>query len=153
MIRFLLYHFSWSFFITFETFWWMQGHGTDVDYIEPTVIDLGSNLKAVEVSCGFNHTGAIYEYLWFPEDGTYVMDKLLPKLLWPGLGTLCIHRVMFITSSSFVLHLRCHFCNIINMSWIMNKQIWVIYITVSVEQAKLVCHVRSIFVSQSHWLV
>ncbi|XP_048499373.1 ultraviolet-B receptor UVR8 isoform X7 [Beta vulgaris subsp. vulgaris] len=38
------------------------GHGTDVDYIEPTVIDLGSNLKAVEVSCGFNHTGAIYEY-------------------------------------------------------------------------------------------
>ncbi|XP_021853090.1 ultraviolet-B receptor UVR8 isoform X1 [Spinacia oleracea] len=38
------------------------GHGTDVDYIEPTVIDLGSDVKAVEVSCGFNHTGAIFEY-------------------------------------------------------------------------------------------
>ncbi|XP_021772646.1 ultraviolet-B receptor UVR8-like [Chenopodium quinoa] len=39
------------------------GHGTDVDYIQPTVIDVGSNVKAVEVSCGFNHTGAIYKYI------------------------------------------------------------------------------------------
>lgn len=38
------------------------GHGTDVDYIQPTMIDFGSNVKALEVSCGFNHTGAIFEY-------------------------------------------------------------------------------------------
>lgn len=39
------------------------GHGTDVDYIEPFKIDFGSNVKALEVSCGFNHTGAIFEYM------------------------------------------------------------------------------------------
>uniref|UniRef100_A0A7C9AVY8 RCC1-like domain-containing protein n=2 Tax=Opuntia streptacantha TaxID=393608 RepID=A0A7C9AVY8_OPUST len=38
------------------------GHGTDVDYIQPTMIEFGSNVKALEVSCGFNHTGAIFEY-------------------------------------------------------------------------------------------
>ncbi|KAL2941860.1 Ultraviolet-B receptor UVR8, partial [Bienertia sinuspersici] len=38
------------------------GLGTDVDYIKPAVVDLGSNVKAVEVSCGFNHTGAIFEH-------------------------------------------------------------------------------------------
>lgn len=45
----------------------LQGHGTDVDYIEPTVIDLGSDVRALEVSCGFNHTGAIFEYLYLSE--------------------------------------------------------------------------------------
>lgn len=38
------------------------GHGNDIDYSEPTMISLGKNLKAVQVSCGFNHTGAIFEY-------------------------------------------------------------------------------------------
>ncbi|GAB2277266.1 hypothetical protein Dimus_011972 [Dionaea muscipula] len=40
-----------------------QGHGTDVDCIEPRKIELGDNVKALEVSCGFNHTGAILEYI------------------------------------------------------------------------------------------
>ncbi|XP_074320985.1 ultraviolet-B receptor UVR8 [Silene latifolia] len=39
------------------------GHGTDVDYVEPALVDFGSNVKALEVSCGFNHTGAILEYI------------------------------------------------------------------------------------------
>lgn len=39
------------------------GHGSDVDYVKPTMIDLGENVKAVQVSCGFNHTGAILEYM------------------------------------------------------------------------------------------
>uniref|UniRef100_A0A0A0L2M2 Uncharacterized protein n=1 Tax=Cucumis sativus TaxID=3659 RepID=A0A0A0L2M2_CUCSA len=38
------------------------GHGSDVDYVKPTKIDLGENVKVVQVSCGFNHTGAILEY-------------------------------------------------------------------------------------------
>ncbi|CAK9319357.1 unnamed protein product [Citrullus colocynthis] len=38
------------------------GHGSDVDYVKPTMIDLRENVKAVQVSCGFNHTGAILEY-------------------------------------------------------------------------------------------
>ncbi|XP_023518662.1 ultraviolet-B receptor UVR8 isoform X1 [Cucurbita pepo subsp. pepo] len=39
------------------------GHGSDIDYVKPTMIDLGENVKAVQVSCGFNHTGAILEYM------------------------------------------------------------------------------------------
>ncbi|KAL9248158.1 hypothetical protein vseg_021513 [Gypsophila vaccaria] len=39
------------------------GLGTDVDYIEPALVDFGSDVKAIEVSCGFNHTGAILEYI------------------------------------------------------------------------------------------
>ncbi|XP_054805459.1 ultraviolet-B receptor UVR8 isoform X2 [Prosopis cineraria] len=38
------------------------GHGSDVDYINPTKVCIGENMKAVQVSCGFNHTGAIIEY-------------------------------------------------------------------------------------------
>ncbi|KAJ7945150.1 ultraviolet-B receptor UVR8 [Quillaja saponaria] len=38
------------------------GHGSDVDYIRPTMVSVGENLKAVQVSCGFNHTGAILRY-------------------------------------------------------------------------------------------
>lgn len=38
------------------------GHGTDVDYIKPTRVEFGENVKALEISCGFNHTGAIFEY-------------------------------------------------------------------------------------------
>ncbi|XP_050382759.1 ultraviolet-B receptor UVR8 [Argentina anserina] len=38
------------------------GHGTDVDYIKPTCVKFGENLKALQISCGFNHTGAILEY-------------------------------------------------------------------------------------------
>ncbi|KAJ4830834.1 hypothetical protein Tsubulata_047256 [Turnera subulata] len=37
------------------------GHGSDVDYVSPMLVDLGENVKALEVSCGFNHTGAIVE--------------------------------------------------------------------------------------------
>ncbi|TVU24709.1 hypothetical protein EJB05_27162, partial [Eragrostis curvula] len=38
------------------------GHGNDVDYFEPMMVTFGKNAKAVHVSCGFNHTGAIYEF-------------------------------------------------------------------------------------------
>uniref|UniRef100_A0A0E0MG75 RCC1-like domain-containing protein n=1 Tax=Oryza punctata TaxID=4537 RepID=A0A0E0MG75_ORYPU len=40
----------------------LTGHGDDVDYFEPMVVKFGKNAKAVHVSCGFNHTGAIFEY-------------------------------------------------------------------------------------------
>lgn len=39
------------------------GHGDDVDYIEPRLVDFQSNLKALQVSCGFNHTGAILKHI------------------------------------------------------------------------------------------
>ncbi|XP_024948627.1 uncharacterized protein LOC102615671 isoform X7 [Citrus sinensis] len=32
------------------------GHGNDVDYIHPTIVNFGENVKALQVSCGFNHT-------------------------------------------------------------------------------------------------
>ncbi|PAN42969.1 hypothetical protein GQ55_8G196400 [Panicum hallii var. hallii] len=38
------------------------GHGNDVDYFEPMMVPFSKNARAVHVSCGFNHTGAIYEY-------------------------------------------------------------------------------------------
>eukprot|EP00268_Persea_americana_P052753 TRINITY_DN5926_c1_g1_i2.p1 TRINITY_DN5926_c1_g1~~TRINITY_DN5926_c1_g1_i2.p1 ORF type:complete len:427 (+),score=78.22 TRINITY_DN5926_c1_g1_i2:188-1468(+) len=38
------------------------GHGNDLDYFAPTEVSLGKNLEALQVSCGFNHTGAIFEY-------------------------------------------------------------------------------------------
>ncbi|XP_017422589.1 ultraviolet-B receptor UVR8 isoform X2 [Vigna angularis] len=38
------------------------GHGSDVDYISPTRVCFGEDVKALQVSCGFNHTGAILEY-------------------------------------------------------------------------------------------
>ncbi|CAO2149163.1 unnamed protein product [Urochloa humidicola] len=38
------------------------GHGNDVDYFEPMMVPFSNNARAVHVSCGFNHTGAIYEY-------------------------------------------------------------------------------------------
>lgn len=39
------------------------GQGNDVDYIEPRRVDFGEgvNVKALQVSCGFNHTGAILQ--------------------------------------------------------------------------------------------
>lgn len=39
------------------------GLGDDIDYIEPMMISFGNNVKALQVSCGFNHTAAILEYL------------------------------------------------------------------------------------------
>ncbi|KAJ1697066.1 hypothetical protein LUZ63_005578 [Rhynchospora breviuscula] len=39
------------------------GHGNDVDYFKPTMVNLDANVKALCVSCGFNHTGAIFEYI------------------------------------------------------------------------------------------
>ncbi|XP_015163530.1 ultraviolet-B receptor UVR8 isoform X4 [Solanum tuberosum] len=38
------------------------GQGNDVDYIKPTKINFPRHVKALQVSCGFNHTGAIFEY-------------------------------------------------------------------------------------------
>ncbi|KAG1330683.1 ultraviolet-B receptor UVR8 [Cocos nucifera] len=38
------------------------GHGDDVDYFEPMVVNIGQNVEALLVSCGFNHTGGIFEY-------------------------------------------------------------------------------------------
>lgn len=38
------------------------GHGDDVDYFAPTIINTGSRVKALHVSCGFNHTGGVFEY-------------------------------------------------------------------------------------------
>ncbi|XP_052197694.1 ultraviolet-B receptor UVR8 isoform X2 [Diospyros lotus] len=37
------------------------GQGSDVDYIKPMRVHLGKNVKALQISCGFNHTGAILE--------------------------------------------------------------------------------------------
>ncbi|KAK7856874.1 ultraviolet-b receptor uvr8 [Quercus suber] len=37
------------------------GHGSDVDYIKPTMVTFEGNVKALQISCGFNHTGAILE--------------------------------------------------------------------------------------------
>ncbi|PON61809.1 Regulator of chromosome condensation [Trema orientale] len=39
------------------------GHGSDVDYIKPTMINIGKDVRALQVSCGFNHTGAILEHI------------------------------------------------------------------------------------------
>ncbi|KAL0909012.1 hypothetical protein M5K25_023533 [Dendrobium thyrsiflorum] len=38
------------------------GHGNDFDYSLPMVLDLGTNVQALHVSCGFNHSGGIFEY-------------------------------------------------------------------------------------------
>lgn len=38
------------------------GHGDDVDYIEPNMVNFGRDVKVLEISCGFNHTGTILEY-------------------------------------------------------------------------------------------
>ncbi|KAG6773499.1 hypothetical protein POTOM_020781 [Populus tomentosa] len=37
------------------------GHGDDFDYGNPTLVAFEKKMKALEVSCGFNHTGAILE--------------------------------------------------------------------------------------------
>ncbi|CAK7354630.1 unnamed protein product [Dovyalis caffra] len=37
------------------------GHGDDIDYVNPTLVAFEKKMKALEVSCGFNHTGAILE--------------------------------------------------------------------------------------------
>ncbi|KAL1347018.1 hypothetical protein AAHE18_08G228200 [Arachis hypogaea] len=38
------------------------GQGSDVDYINPARVCFGEEVKALQISCGFNHTGAILEY-------------------------------------------------------------------------------------------
>ncbi|CAN4117887.1 unnamed protein product [Withania somnifera] len=38
------------------------GQGNDVDYIKPTKVNFHRHVKVLQVSCGFNHTGAIFEY-------------------------------------------------------------------------------------------
>ncbi|KAH6781868.1 Regulator of chromosome condensation family protein [Perilla frutescens var. frutescens] len=37
------------------------GQGDDIDYIEPMLLDFHQSVKAIEVSCGFNHTAGIFE--------------------------------------------------------------------------------------------
>ncbi|XP_050203425.1 ultraviolet-B receptor UVR8 [Mercurialis annua] len=37
------------------------GHGSDVDYGKPLFVPFEKSMKALQVSCGFNHTGAILE--------------------------------------------------------------------------------------------
>ncbi|KMZ63388.1 Regulator of chromosome condensation (RCC1) family protein [Zostera marina] len=37
------------------------GHGSDLDSFQPMMVNLGRNYKALQVSCGFNHTAAIVE--------------------------------------------------------------------------------------------
>lgn len=41
----------------------VQGHGDDVDYIKPRVVRFHEAVRALDMSCGFNHTGAIFEFL------------------------------------------------------------------------------------------
>ncbi|XP_020586675.1 ultraviolet-B receptor UVR8 isoform X2 [Phalaenopsis equestris] len=38
------------------------GHGNDFDYSQPMLLNLGRNVQALHVSCGFNHSGGIFEY-------------------------------------------------------------------------------------------
>ncbi|XP_043705871.1 probable E3 ubiquitin-protein ligase HERC4 isoform X2 [Telopea speciosissima] len=38
------------------------GQGNDVDYYEPKMVNFDRDVRALQVSCGFNHTGAILEY-------------------------------------------------------------------------------------------
>ncbi|XP_019181751.1 PREDICTED: ultraviolet-B receptor UVR8 isoform X3 [Ipomoea nil] len=38
------------------------GQGNDVDHIEPTMVNFEIGARALQISCGFNHTGAILEY-------------------------------------------------------------------------------------------
>ncbi|KAJ9558736.1 hypothetical protein OSB04_013350 [Centaurea solstitialis] len=38
------------------------GLGDDVDYVEPTMVDFGESVKVLQISCGFNHTGAVLEF-------------------------------------------------------------------------------------------
>ncbi|KAG0449757.1 hypothetical protein HPP92_027204 [Vanilla planifolia] len=38
------------------------GHGNDFDYLQPMLLNLGDDVRALHVSCGFNHTGGIFEY-------------------------------------------------------------------------------------------
>jgi hypothetical protein len=39
----------------------LQGLGNENDYLEPTHLQLKTNMKALQISCGFNHSGAILE--------------------------------------------------------------------------------------------
>ncbi|MQL86305.1 hypothetical protein Taro_018835, partial [Colocasia esculenta] len=39
------------------------GHGTDLDSCQPIFVNIGKNIRALQVSCGFNHTGAIFELI------------------------------------------------------------------------------------------
>ncbi|XP_051115281.1 ultraviolet-B receptor UVR8 isoform X3 [Andrographis paniculata] len=37
------------------------GQGDDVDYSEPMLLNLPENIKATQISCGFNHTAALFQ--------------------------------------------------------------------------------------------
>ncbi|XP_039114294.1 ultraviolet-B receptor UVR8 isoform X3 [Dioscorea cayenensis subsp. rotundata] len=38
------------------------GHGNDVDCFEPMMVSMDQHVKALQISCGFNHTGGIFEH-------------------------------------------------------------------------------------------
>lgn len=38
----------------------LQGLGNENDFLEPTQVK-SKNMKAIQISCGFNHSGAILE--------------------------------------------------------------------------------------------
>jgi len=37
------------------------GLGNDFDYLEPSKVQFDRNFQALQISCGFNHTAAIFE--------------------------------------------------------------------------------------------
>ncbi|KAL3640480.1 hypothetical protein CASFOL_015448 [Castilleja foliolosa] len=39
------------------------GQGDDADYIEPMLLDFHKNVKALQISCGFNHTAGIFQFM------------------------------------------------------------------------------------------
>ncbi|KAL6555867.1 hypothetical protein OROHE_007141 [Orobanche hederae] len=39
------------------------GQGDDADYIVPTLLDFQKSVKALQVSCGFNHTAGIFQFM------------------------------------------------------------------------------------------
>ncbi|CAH9071022.1 unnamed protein product [Cuscuta epithymum] len=39
-----------------------KGQGNDIDYIEPALVNFQIGVRALQISCGFNHTGAVVEY-------------------------------------------------------------------------------------------
>ncbi|KAK6152964.1 hypothetical protein DH2020_012603 [Rehmannia glutinosa] len=39
------------------------GQGDDADYIEPVLLDFHKSVKALQVSCGFNHTAGIFQFV------------------------------------------------------------------------------------------
>ncbi|KAK9110247.1 hypothetical protein Sjap_018307 [Stephania japonica] len=53
-----------TFFVDGHSSGGQLGHGDDIDYFDPIMVNFGTeHVKALEISCGFNHTGAILEFI------------------------------------------------------------------------------------------